>query len=224
LQEFCTWFLSLNSEQQRALLLRCCPDMPEQSPFARESAGESLNATDIILPEFSLDSMLASAGRIFILFMTRRLASADLSMADDIKMMQDLYNRKVLPSFSGKALEGQDTAFVDPTDPTETIRSLAPNTPEDKRNAILENFKTNRLVRAEVWLALKIRRLSIAALLESLAEEHYQAAAVKPSPSYTALLESELLLQADLIAQCERNEAGLGALNNEELVLHEESS
>lgn len=192
---FTTWYLSLSSEKQRELLLKAVPDMPETSVHERQG---QVQATDLILPEFSLDGMLSTNGRIFILFMTRRMVGSDLCMQEDIRLLNDLYANKKLPSFSNNALEQMDTAFVDPLDSEENIRSLSATTSAETREVINGHLAINRLIRAEVWLALKLRRSAIAALLELLIEEYYAVADVKPSPTYQSLLLGELAQQAAL--------------------------
>lgn len=204
-QAFCLWYLSLSTEAQLALLLKFCPDLP-LSTFSKEAAGEQLLPTDIILPEFSQEGMLASQGRIFVLFVTRRLSTADQCMNEDIRLLNDLLDRGKLPSFSSGQLEQLNVPFVDPLDPQEQIRTLAPHTPAETRDLVAEHLRIGRLVRAEVWLALQVRRLSIVSLLEALAAEHQRKAAVKPSPSYAALLQGELAQQKAAAEQTETEE------------------
>eukprot|EP01039_Chlorochromonas_danica_P007212 gene7212-7978_t len=200
-QAFSLWFLALSDAQREEVVLRACPDLPRQSPFTREAAGEVLRPTDIILPEFSQEGMFASQGRIFILFVTRRLSSRDRCMADDVKLLSDLFGKGHLPSFSNHALDSMDTPFVDPVDPEENIRSLSAATTAESRALVSSHLSTGRLIHAEVWLALKIRRLSICSLLEAVAEEHYKAAQTKPSPSYASLLAGELEQQKTLLEE-----------------------
>eukprot|EP01033_Poteriospumella_lacustris_P014398 gene14398-10291_t len=117
-------------------------------------------------------------------------------MQEDIRLLNDLYANKKLLSFSNNALEQMDTAFVDPLDPEENIRSLSATTSAETRGLINGHLAINRVIRAEVWLALKLRRSAIAALLELLVEEYYAAADIKPSPTYQSLLLGELAQQA----------------------------
>lgn len=197
-KDFSLWYLSQTTEEQRKLLLKIVPDLPPLSAFSRESEGSALLPSDVILPEFSQEGMLASNGRVFILFMTRRLSATDLCLSEDIRMLRNLAQRKQLPSFSNNAFVDLDTPFVDPLDPEERIKSLTSETPNETREEIAEHLNSGRLVDAEVWLALKLRRMSIATLLEALTAEHYNAVPVKPSPSYVALLTGELAQQQAL--------------------------
>jgi hypothetical protein len=194
-KSFSEWFLNIESSQQREIILSACPDMPEISAFARET---SLTATDVLLPEFSLEGMLASNGRLLVLFLTRRLTPPDLCWKEDIKLLDDLRSRGSLPSFSRGQLSQFDTPFVDPMDPSESISSLSADTSGEKRTLILQLLESFRLIHAEVWLALKIRRTSIAAFIEKLVDQHQKEVAVKPSPTYTSLLQGELAQQAAL--------------------------
>ena len=203
-KSFSEWYLSLSEHEQRQIIKKACPDIQEQSAFTRETLNRALiQASDVILPEFSLEGMLASKGRIFVLFMTRRLTPTDLCMKEDIKMLTDLLERKMLPSFSHHALEKLDTPFVDPLDVDENIRSLSPETSIESRKMVEDYLKSGRLVHAEVWISLKIRRASIVSLLENMVVEHQREVKVKPSPTYAALLLGELQQQAQLLDEYE---------------------
>jgi hypothetical protein len=60
-----------------------------------------------------------------------------------------------------------------------------------------ELLRTGRLVRAEVWLALQLRRAAFASVFEALVivyEQNVQSES-KPSPAYEALLRTEILIQ-----------------------------
>lgn len=203
---FSEWYLSLTTDQQKELIMKAVPDMPEKSYHEKLSLGLPIMPTDIILPEFSLDGMLSVNGRLFCLFMTRRLASSDQCSQEDLKIIKDLHSRRELPSFSHQALESMDTPFIDPMDPDESIRSLGPTSGTETRGAVQAYLESGRLVRAEIWMAMKIRRAAIVALLEDMAEEHYQAAIIKPSPTYKALLLGELQQQAAMVAMVEQQQ------------------
>lgn len=201
---FTTWFLSLSSLQQKQIIVKAVPDIPETSCHERLSQ-EVLKVTDLILPEFSLDGMLSTGGRIFILFMTRRLVGTDLCLQEDLRLLNELYAKKQLPSLSNGALEGLDTPFVNPMDPEENIRSLSSDTQQETREIVNNYLTLNRYIHAEVWLALKVRRTAIATLLEVMAEEHFAAATIKPSPTYQSLLMGELIQQSVLANQASEN-------------------
>jgi hypothetical protein len=217
---FSLWYLSLNETQQKELILKYCPDIPLTSKFARETNGEKLQATDKILPELSLEGMLASQGKIMILFFTRRLTSSNLCMQDDLVMLNHLLHTKQLPSFSNHAFDNLNTPFIDPLDPEENICAL-PAKPEKKvLEAVWEKLKNGELIHAEVWLALKLRRQAIVSILEGMIlnyEEITQAtnssepststATTPPTPSYHKLLQGELAQQALLKAEQEQEQA-----------------
>jgi hypothetical protein len=187
---FSEWYLKLSTNRQRELLLTAVPDMPEQSASSR-SEGQTVKPTDLILPEFSLEGMLSTQGRLFIVFIMRRLTSLDRGMQEDLKYLNGLLVSKRLPSFSNNSLENMDTPFVDPLDVSENIRSLSVTSGSETRQTIETMLANGRLIRAEVWLALRIRREAIMSLFEFLAQEHETAADMKPSPSYKDLLQGD---------------------------------
>ena len=200
-KSFSEWFLSLSAEKQKELLIKACPDIPLTSVHTRmkEAAGDSsieIQTTDIILPELALEPLLKCSGRIFIIFMTRRCVSETRCQLDDSVFLTDLFEKGQLPSFSQGAFASLDTPFIDPCDPDESIQCLSATATEDIRSQLAEHIKTGRLIYAEVWLALKIRRTAIIQLLENLVVAHQSEVAVKPSPTYDALLISELEQQA----------------------------
>lgn len=203
-KSFSEWFLTISAIQQRELILLACPDIPEVSSFSRQS---NITASDVLLPEFSLEGMLASSGRLLVLFFTRRLTSSDLCWRDDVKLLDDLRVRGSLPSFSRDQLSLMDTPFVDPMDASENIRSLSHDTTVETRSTIMQLLESYRLIHAEVWLALKLRRNSIAIFIEKFVEFHQREVVVKPSPTYLALLQGELAQQAALYNEQTINES-----------------
>lgn len=194
-KSFSEWYLSIDYIHQKEIILSVCPDIPEMSSFSREGVAKP---TDVLLPEFSLEGLLNSNGRLLILFLTRRLTPLDLCWREDVKLLDDLRARHILPSFSRGELSRLDTPFVDPLDPEENIRSLCDSTSSEKRESILELLQTYRIIHAEVWLALKLRRGSIAAFIEKLVDCHQKEVEKKPSPTYLALLQGELAQQETL--------------------------
>eukprot|EP01038_Epipyxis_sp_PR26KG_P008596 gene8596-11615_t len=188
---FSEWFISMDRSRQEAFILKACPDMSAQSNHTKKTLGDILKATDIIIPEMSLESLLNSDGRILILFVARRCVSQDLCFTEDVKMLNDLYDNGSLPNFN-EALKSMNCPFIDPVDHEENIRSLAPDASQENKIAILNHFKEGRLIRAEVWLSLKLRRTAICNFIISLVEDHEVNAEVKPIPTFSALLRSEL--------------------------------
>ena len=72
----------------------------------------------------------------------------------------------------------------------------------------MQLLSTGRMVRAEVWLAVKIRRMSMITFMISLVLSHQRDVKVspKPSPTFRALFDSELaqyksLTMAKLLAE-----------------------
>lgn len=200
-KSFSEWFLALSGDKQKELLLKACPDMPITSVHSRmkdvkDDSAVEIQTTDIILPELALEPLLKCNGRIFIIFMTRRCVSETRCQLDDSVFLTDLFEKGQLPSFSQGAFAKLDTPFVDPCDPEENVQCLSATATEDIRSQLSEHIKTGRLIYADVWLALKIRRTAIISMLEILVATHQSEVAVKPSPTYDALLLSELEQQA----------------------------
>lgn len=201
LKPFADWFL-LIEEQQAALIQKACPDCPKVSAATRAKAGQRLSATDLILPEFSEDALLAAGGKVTILFCTRRLGSKPSDVyKNDIRLLNDLYKAGKLPAFGNqKILEDLDTPFIDPSDPEENVCAVAN---EEQRENVFKAFEDGSLVRCQVWLCLKIRRTAIAKLLRGLVEE-FEATVEelwKPKPTFAQLLKGELEQQATLNAK-----------------------
>lgn len=196
-RSFSTWYLSLTTPEQQLLILKCIPDIPLSSCTTSElpqppkipdtdsnivppgsslahSVAPSVKPTDIILPELNLDGLLASSGRIFVLFITRRLTSKDLLFHDDILFLNALFAEQKLPSFSNNSLESMDTPFIgtkitaivccnislsklmliDPIDPEENLRSLSNLTPEATRKQIDDHLNTGDLSATIFFISL----------------------------------------------------------------------
>ena len=141
---FSLWFLSLPATQQQVVLQRCCPDIPKSSGRAAARASSSggadaggvipsLKATDIILPELSLESLLASNGRLLILFVTRICTSPSKMMREDIQFLTTLHSTSLLPSLSNNAFVSLDCPFMDPLDAEENVQAL----PKDASELLL---------------------------------------------------------------------------------------
>lgn len=188
---FCQWYLTQPSEKQIAMIKETCPDLPMTSRYTREANGEQLFATDAILPEVSVETLTMNEGKIFILFITRRMTDPNLGINHDIELLNNLFERKLLPSFSNGSLNEFDTPFIDPTNP-DKIQSLTEAVSENDRKEIMEHLKAGRLVHADVWLALHIRRSAIVAIIEGLFVKHEEESPIKLLPSYESLVKSEL--------------------------------
>ena len=196
---FSEWFLKLSDDERLELLHRGCPDLPKLNARARQAAGETLKATDMLLPELTEDALTASGGKICILFMTRRCTSVCIDA--DLKLLYDLEYRKQLPVFDvgqKKQLENIDTPFIDPSDPEENIRSLSAETSKETRQEVLDGFKTGRFVTFDCWVASKIRRTAIAAFLKALIEGFEKGcdSLWTPKPLLEELIQAELKMQA----------------------------
>ena len=74
-RDFSLWYLSKTDAQREAALRVVIPDMPAYSA--------SGTATDAILPEMSMESFLASQGRLLVLFLTNRCTSEDAKLSED---------------------------------------------------------------------------------------------------------------------------------------------
>jgi len=217
---FSLWYLSLGEDQQKELILKYCLDIPLTSKFSRESNGEKLQATDFILPEFSLEGMLSSQGKVMVLFLTRRLTSEHLCMQDDLVLLNNLFDLRKLPSFSNHAFDGLNTPFIDPADPAENICTLAAIPDKAVMKAVWEKLRNGELIHAEVWLALKLRRQAIVSVLEGLVVEYEESCGGKasetvqdvnptnstlPVPSYKQFLQGELTQQVYIKEQTDGN-------------------
>jgi hypothetical protein len=136
-----TWFIALSMDDKVRILSRASPDIPKELPTVRKQSGIELKPTDIILPELSLDGLLACNGMILILLITRRCAATDYSIGADLKFLNELYKANSLPSFT-TSLKHLDTPFVDILDPDETIQALGKNASPAMREQAKEHMAT----------------------------------------------------------------------------------
>lgn len=135
--EFSTWYLGLSFDEQRAMVTKASPDMPERSASARHSAGLAISPSDLLVPEINLEALLAAKGKILILFLSRRLSSSDLCFQSDVLLLNDQFNRGIMPLFSNQAnISLLDTPFVDPMDLEENIRSMSHDASEETRQQV----------------------------------------------------------------------------------------
>lgn len=194
---FSEWFLKRSDADRLALLRKGCPDIPAISAATRSARGESLKATDMLLPELSEDALMEVGGRICVLFITRRM-SAGLCIPSDVKMLQDLSKINQLPLFNtGSVVKSMDTPFVDPCD-EENVQCLTAESSAETRAVIIAGIESGRLASIEVWMAVKVRRTAIAKFLRVLFEDFEVQCddAVRPSPTLAQLIVGEMKMQA----------------------------
>jgi hypothetical protein len=109
-KSFSEWYLTrLDEKTREELLLAACPDMPREIAATREVAGIEIKATDVLLPELTLEGLNTEGGKLLCLFFTRRCVEPDLCFHADIKFLEGLRKKNTLPSFSNGTLEGMDT-------------------------------------------------------------------------------------------------------------------
>lgn len=102
--------------------------MPKESGVTRENRGETIFPSDILLPEFSQEGLLAADGKLLIIFITQRCISKDKCFQKDLQLLNNLHKKGVLPSLSEGRFRGMDTPFVDVMDPEENVHSLGLST------------------------------------------------------------------------------------------------
>jgi hypothetical protein len=151
-----------------------------------------LTASDVLLPEITIDGLLGANGKLLSLFFKRRCQQNDRCYFSDIQLLNAMFARDAMPLFSRGALDGMDTPFVDLADRDENIRSLSVDTSQENRSAVLTHLIAGRLVHAEVFVTLKIRRAALVHFMESIVESYENEHIGKVSPTYSALLKSEL--------------------------------
>jgi hypothetical protein len=97
---FSSWFTSMTANEQTILLRKASPDMPNMTAGARELAGEKLAASDVLLPELSLEGLLGAEGKLLVLFFARRCQQADRAYFADIQLLNKMHANGVMPTFS----------------------------------------------------------------------------------------------------------------------------
>jgi hypothetical protein len=167
-ESFSYFYLFKSSEQRIKFLLQCSPDMPKESAVTRERNGERVNATDLIVPELFTEGFEAGNGRCLILFLTRRLASPDTGLENDLKLLRELHRQGVMPTFSNGSLDSFKLPFVDPRDPTETIQSLSNDASPETMEQADQYFSSGKIIHAEVFLTCSVRRSLIATFISAL--------------------------------------------------------
>lgn len=62
-KEFSLFYLMKTEAERRQILLSCSPDMPEAPAGTRENRGETVTASDMLLPELFVEGLQAGQGR-----------------------------------------------------------------------------------------------------------------------------------------------------------------
>lgn len=189
---FSVWFESLSKENQILHLRKASPDIPTQTAGSRESEGQTLNASDVLLPELTIDGLLGANGKLMALFFKRRCLQTDRCYFADLQLLNTMFARDAMPLFSQGALDGMDTPFVDPADQDENVRSLNSDTPTENRASVIAHLITGRLIHADVFVTLKIRRAALVHFMVVIVEAFERVNIGKVSPTYAALVLSEL--------------------------------
>ena len=186
------WFESLTRDEQVIQLRKASPDIPTRIAGTRELEGQQLSASDVLLPELTIDGLLGVNGKLLSLFFMRRCQQADRCYFADLQLLNAMFARNAMPLFSQGALDQMDTPFVDPADKEENVRSLNVSTPQDNRAAVLAHLISGRLIHADVFITLKIRRTALVhfmvVIVESFEKEHIGSV----SPTLRALLIGEM--------------------------------
>jgi hypothetical protein len=108
-KSFTEWYLNLDAAKKEETLLKASPDMPKDTAGTREASGETLKASDVLLPELNLQALTAEGGKLLALFFTRRCVSQDLCFHADVMFLNGLLKSNNLPLFSNGALKDMDT-------------------------------------------------------------------------------------------------------------------
>jgi hypothetical protein len=200
---FSDWFMNQDIVARLKLLRKGCPDLPKVTGATRAQEGQSLNATDMLLPEIAEDSLMAAGGQLCVLFITRRMVAPHSGIDSDMRMLRDLASIHQLPLFSvGDAIKEMDTPFVDLRDPSENIQCLSKEkTSPQVRAAVDKGLEDGTLATIEVYMALKVRRTAITKFIRVLFEEFERTSEElwKPSPLLDQLIEGERRMrQADI--------------------------
>jgi len=213
---FSTWWLTAAEADRVEILRNSCPDMPAVNSSTRASNGEALVPTDVLLPELSLDALTAAGGKVLVLLLTRRLTPADLGYSSDINFLKAMRQAAKLPNLDTTGALGLlEDPFVDPLDPKETIGVLSlcpPAEKEEQHRRLLDDFENNSLVRADVWLAFRLRRDRLGDFMTSvvLDVERRVIAEAAESQQQNLLIPSYSALYAAEVAMGEMGEMGEG--------------
>lgn len=207
---FSDWFMKLEAESRLVLLRKGCPDLPKVTSATRAQEGQTLNATDMLLPEIAEDSFMAAGGQLCLLFITRRMVALDFNIGSDLRMLRDLASIRQLPYFSvDNAINAMDTPFIDLRDPSESIQCLSKEkTGPEVRAAVERGLKDGTLASVEVYMALKVRRVAITKFIRLLFEEFESSCEElwTPNPLLNQLIEGEERMRQEDVASTFMNE------------------
>ena len=189
-KSFSVWFLTQTSVEQSYALLKASPDMPEEVKYGDKKI------TDILVPDIEVKSLLHNDGKGLILFIAKAVGQVDHSFAEDLHFVKSLQQTDTLPDLASTSSSADcshlDTPHVDPTDPDENVRHFSDTTAESTRKKVRQQIETNRMVELKVWLALKLRRMTVSSFIMALAEVYEHYSKEKPSPTAHALIRSEM--------------------------------
>jgi hypothetical protein len=188
---FSMWFLSRNTEEQRAILLEACPDIPLLQPGTDANLNK-LTLTELIVPDISLESFLGAQGKILVLFITRAVTHLEHTWLDDLRRLKKLKEQRRLPDLTNGSCSQLNIPHVDPQDVAENVCQVDPKSSPEAKAKILEWIETDRLVEIDVWMCLKLRRMTVSSFILALAEIHQQQVEDKPSPTASALIRAEV--------------------------------
>jgi hypothetical protein len=162
-KDFSLWFLSMSFEEQCKILRTGCSDIPES--IALDSTSK---ITDVLVPDLTISGLLSGNGKLFILFIARIVVSFDHCLADDIRRIRNVKTQGRLPDLSGGVSSTLKLPHVNPVDPLETVHQLSADASESTVSELIEDLKNYRLVELDVWLAVKLRRMTISSFLVAI--------------------------------------------------------
>ena len=187
-RQFSLWWLQKSKQQQEALLLRACPDMPA-SPAQHE-----LRPSDILLPELNLEALSSAGGRVLVVLFATRLSALDTAFNKDITLFNEYHaSGNMLISVIPQQLSSVPFAFIDPLDSSESVQSLGAAPSDELKAQLVAYLQSGRVVHANVWFGVKLRRAALVAFhsfLVQVFEEEFEEELV---PSYAELYRGEVL-------------------------------
>ena len=169
-------------------MLEACPDMPLQQPTA---ASPSAQLTDVLVPDLTLEPLISANGKCLVLFITRAVSHIERTWLEDLRRLKLLKQQGHLPDLTQGCCAHMDAPHVDPADPAESVRQLGADASPETRERVAQALAADRLVAVDLWLALKLRRMTVSTFVLALAERHQRDAEEKPSPSVAALVRAE---------------------------------
>jgi len=185
-KSFSIWFISLSKIEQSHVILEACPDIPRNIDINHPTC-----LTDVIVPDMELEGLLKGDGKMFILFITRTLSQIDISFMEDLKRIKTISSQEYLPDLTQGSGVGYNTPHIDPSDPNESVRAIGEDMLDHHKKTIERDLADDKLIELNVWLALKLRRITISTFVLAIAETHQKLVRDKPSPTAHALIQSE---------------------------------